>query len=94
MSEKEIIARSERAEKLLNDPELLKAFDTVRENLLDRFQSISVKDREEAHEIKLMLTLLAAVKANLQSVVDSGKVIIHRNSMLDRAKRGINAFRN
>ena len=94
MTDHEILARKDAAEQLLANPEFTKAFEAVRQALLDRFEECPVRDIDGQHEIKLMLKLLGDVKANLQSVIDSGKVVIHRNSMLDRAKRGINAFRS
>lgn len=94
MTDAEILKRASNAERLLNDPELQQAFETIRRNLLARFESLTVKDKEEILETKMLLTLLTALKANLQSVLDGGTVVIHRNSMLERAKRGINAFRN
>ena len=94
MTDQEILARRDLADQLLANPEFERAFSAVRQALLDRFEECPIRDKEAQHEIKLMLKLLGDVKANLQSVIDSGKVVIHRNSMLDRAKRGINAFRN
>ena len=94
MTDHEILARKDAAEQLLANPEFERAFLAVRQALLDKFEECPIRDKEAQHEIKLMLKLLGDVRANLQSVIDSGKVVIHRNSMLDRAKRGINAFRN
>lgn len=94
MTDQEILARKDLADQLLENPEFERAFSAVRQALLDRFEECPIRDKEAQHEIKLMLKLLSDVKTNLQSVIYSGKVVIHRNSMLDRAKRGINAFRN
>jgi hypothetical protein len=57
---------------------------------LERFEACPIRDIEGQHEIKLMLKLLVDVRANLQSVVDNGKVIEYNVSMLERAKRLIN----
>ena len=88
---KDVMQRASRAKSLLEDVELTAAFDAVRTALLDRFEACPVRDIEGQHEIKLMLKLLVDVRANLQSVVDTGKVIEYRVSMLERAKRVINA---
>lgn len=94
MNDAEILARADRARDLLDNQEFENAVRAVRQALLDRFEECPIRDKEGQHEIKLMLKLLGDVKANLQSVVDSGKVVTHRISMLDRARKGIHAFRN
>jgi hypothetical protein len=94
MTDAEILSRADRARDLLDNQEFENAVQAVRQALLDRFEECPIRDKEGQHEIKLMLKLLGDVKANLQSVVDSGKVVTHRISMLDRARKGIHAFRN
>jgi hypothetical protein len=94
MNEREILARAANAKKLMEDQEMVAAFQAVRVALLDRFEQCPIRDKEGQHEIKLMLKLLVDVRANLQSVVDSGKVIESRISMLERAKKGLHAFRS
>jgi hypothetical protein len=88
---KDVTARANRAKSLLEDAELTAAFNGVRTALLERFEACPIRDIEGQHEIKLMLKLLVDVRANLQSVVDNGKVIEYNVSMLERAKRLINA---
>ena len=83
--------RAAKAKALLDDPELTQAFNGVRQSLLDRFEACPIRDIEGQHEIKLMLKLLSDVRANLHSVVDTGKVIEYRLSMLERAKKVLNA---
>ena len=94
MTDAEILSRANRARDLLDNQEFENAVQAVRQALLDRFEECPIRDKEGQHEIKLMSKLLGDVKANLQSVVDSGKVVTHRISMLDRARKGIHAFRN
>lgn len=94
MNDHEIVLRANRAKSLLEDRGLNDAFEGVRQALLVKFEQCPVRDVEGQHEIKLMLKLLTDVKANLLSWIDSGKVIESRNSMLERAKKGINAFRS
>jgi hypothetical protein len=94
MSDAEILERANNAKSLLNNQEFQRAFDGVRQALLERFEECPIRDKEAQHEIKLMLKLLVDVKANLQSVVDSGKVVIHRQSLVEKGRKVINAFRN
>ena len=92
--EKTAINRAVKAQALLEDPELQEAFSAVREALLKRIEECPIRDREGVHELKLQLKLLSDVRANLQSVVNTGKVIEYRITMLERAKKGVsNAFR-
>ena len=93
LTDRQIIDRANKAKALLENSELTEAFKAVRDTLFKRFEECPVRDREGQHEIKLMLKLLDDVRANLISVVSSGKVIEYRLSMLERAKKGINAFR-
>lgn len=85
----DVATRAAKAQALLDDPELAAAFDGVREALLTRIEAAPIRDREGVHECKLMLKLLADVRANLVSVVNTGKVIEHRRSLLDRMTRGL-----
>jgi hypothetical protein len=86
--------KANRAKHLMDDKVFQEAFQGVRAALLDRFEQCPIRDKEGQHEIKLMLKLLGDVRANLQSMIDSGKVIESRISMLERAKKGLNVFRS
>ena len=87
MSDREALARAAKAQALLNDPELNNAFDAVRKSIHDMWEQTPIRDRDGAHELRLMLKLLDDVKANIQSVVNTGKVVAHNQSLLDRAKK-------
>ena len=92
--EKTALNRAVKAQALLEDTELQAAFEAVRESLLKRIEECPIRDREGVHELKLQLKLLNDVRANLQAVVNTGKVIEYRITMLERAKKGVtNAFR-
>jgi hypothetical protein len=94
LTERQLIDRANKAKALLENSELAAAFSSVRIALLQRIEECPVRDRDGVHELKLQLKLLNDVKANLQSVVNTGKVIESRITMLERAKKGVvNAFR-
>lgn len=94
LADREALHRAEKAKALLGNSELTGAFSAVRESLLLRIEECPIRDHEGVHELKLQLKLLADVRANIQSVVNTGKVIEYRTTMLERAKKGIsNAFR-
>lgn len=91
--ERALMARAVRAQALLDDGELTAAFAAVRQALFDRLEQCPIRDREGAHELRLQLHLLADVRANLHAVVNTGKVIQYRLSMLERIKRGAASLR-
>lgn len=94
LTEAQILSKASRAKQLLEDSEMRGAFEGVRQALLEKFEQCPIRDIEGQHEIKLMLKLLGDVKANLQSMIDSGKVIESRYSIPERVKKGFNAFRS
>lgn len=94
MADRSAINRAAKAQALLSDAELTEAFAAVRSSLLRKIEECPIRDYEGVHELKLQLKLLNDVRANLHSVVNTGKVIQSRIDMLERAKKGIaNAFR-
>lgn len=94
MTDAQILRKADQAKSILENEAMRDAFAGVRAALLDKFEQCPIRDKEGQHEIKLMLKLLGDVRANLQSMIDSGKVIESRHSVLERAKKGINAFRS
>jgi hypothetical protein len=84
--------RAVKAEALLNDAELIAAFDSVRASIFQRIEACPIRDKEALYDLRLMLKLLGDVKANLQSVVNTGKVIEQRRTFLARAKQGVSNF--
>lgn len=94
IDDREAMVRADRARSILENSEFAAAFAAVRESLLTKIEEAPIRDREAVHECKLMLKLLNDVRANLQSVVNTGKVIESRTTMLDMARKGLNnAFR-
>jgi hypothetical protein len=68
------IERANRANRLLSDPMLTEAFDLVRSAILEKWEQAPLRDRDGAHELKLMLKLLGDVRANLEQAVADGKL--------------------
>lgn len=63
-----------KAEKLLNDEMLMKAFSDVEQAIVDKWKSSPIRDKEGAAELRLMVKLLNDVKANLELAVHNGKL--------------------
>lgn len=84
------IERGDRAAKLLGDPLLSDAFAAVEAAIHDQWAATPVRDRDGAHELRLMLKLLRDVRANLERAVADGKVETLR---IEQEKRRFNFFR-
>lgn len=74
MSLKEELNRGIKAEKLLKDETLTEAFDLVRKAIHEQWESSPIRDKDGAHELKLMLKLLGDVRANLEQALTDGKL--------------------
>ena len=92
LSDREAMARASKAQALLNDPELNAAFEAVKNSIHDRIDACPIRDVDGLVSLRLQLKLLNDVKANLQSVVSTGKVIQDRLTWLERAKRKVNGW--
>jgi hypothetical protein len=62
------------ADRLLKDPMLNEAFALVRSAILEKWEATPLRDKEGAHELKLMLKLLGDVRANLEQALADGKL--------------------
>lgn len=76
MTPEQQLERAGKAERLLQDPMLIEAFDLVRTQILNNMENGPIRDREGLHECQLMLKLLRGVRANLEQAVRDGKVIV------------------
>lgn len=95
MNNAETLARAERVNKLLNDPELLGAFASVREAIVTKIEQCPMRDTEGAEKLRIMLKLLNDVRANLEQAITDGKVINFRlqQDQEDRKHRFTSLFR-
>jgi len=74
LSLQEDVDRAQKAERLLKDDTLAKAFDDVAAAIHAQWAAAPIRDQEGAHELKLMLKLLGDVRANLERAVSDGKM--------------------
>jgi hypothetical protein len=68
------VIEGRKAQALLEDPTLKKAFDDVDTAIVDRWKAAPLRDADGAHELKLMHKLLWDVWANLELSVSNGKL--------------------
>lgn len=83
------IARAEKAQRLLEDPEFQAAFIAVKDSIISRIEGCPVRDMDGLHDLHLMLKLLNDVRANIVSVINTGKITQDRINWLERVKRGV-----
>jgi hypothetical protein len=81
------------AERILSD--VSPYFDMVEAAILDTWKKSPVSDEKGQHELRLMMKLLGDVKANMKTVIETGKLAkaqIERDSLIDKAKNVVRRF--
>ena len=68
------IDRAQKAERIVNDELFKEAFESVRQALIQKFETAPVNDVEGMGKVRLCLKLLHDVRANLERVIADGKV--------------------
>ena len=68
------IGRGQRAARLLNDPMIAEAFDTVAASLLAAWEATADGQERERERLWLMTKLLARVRGYLAEAADTGKI--------------------
>ena len=72
--------RVSRAKNLLNDPLFNEAFDVLRKDLMNRWESSGSTELEARESIWLAMRLLDRIHTHISSVVETG----HMNEILDK----------
>lgn len=85
MTDEEAARRGEEARQLLEHPLLAEAFQTIRNEVTEQWQSSPARDVEGREKLWLTLRLLNRLEGQLQSAVETGKVA--RATLLQRAKQ-------
>lgn len=83
------IDRAVRAERLLNDPLMVEAFDTVRKAILATFEASPARDAEGREHLYQRLKALNDARGYLEQAARDGKVLLH----LQEEKRRFKLFR-
>jgi|TARA_R110002020_G_scaffold53571_2_gene149763 ribosomal protein S18 acetylase RimI-like enzyme len=76
----DIQQREEHAKRLLNDELLQEAFDTLREELMNRWSHSGSTDLEARESIWLAIRLLEKIDGHLKSIVETG----HMAKMMEK----------
>jgi len=85
--------RGQKAQKLLDDPILREAFDQVHQVIVEQWENAPIRDKEGAHELKLMLTLLRDVRSVLERAITDGKIAASELEALNRREQSPASFR-
>lgn len=85
MTDEEAARRGEEARQLLEHPLLAEAFQTIRNEVIEKWQSSPARDVEGREELWKTLRTVNKLEGQLQSVVETGKVA--RATLLQRAKQ-------
>ena len=84
----EDIDRGIKAERLLNDPLLIEAFEKVRSAVLSQFEASPVRDTEGREHLFKMLKALNDARSHLEQAMRGGKFALH----LKEEKRRFSLF--
>lgn len=84
MTKEAEITAGTRAQRLLEDEVLTKAFTDIRAAIIERWESAPIRDVEGQHELKLMLRVLSDVRSNLELAVHNGKLAAEELRMQKR----------
>lgn len=74
MSEQTKIARAEKVNRILTDPEFIAAFDGVKQAIFQKIEASPIRDSEGLGQLRLCLKLLNDVRANFEQVLNDGKI--------------------
>lgn len=74
MSLEEEVSRARNATLLIENPMFRETFTLVRDGIINALVDCPIRDREGAHELKLMLKLLGDLEGNIKRVIDTGKM--------------------
>ena len=76
--------RGQKAARLLSDPMLMDARDNVAKAIHEAWERAPIRDRDGAHELRLMLKALSDVWALLETTVANGKLSAIEFDQLNR----------
>jgi len=66
--------REEKAKRLLNDPLLKEAFETLKTDLMSRWENSGSAELEARESIWLAMRLLDKIHSHLSSIVETGRM--------------------
>ena len=89
MNESDVMARADRAAKIIADPLYLEAYEMVKAAIFQKIEASPVRDTEGREHLFKMLKALNDARGYLEQAMESGKVLVH----LQEEKRRFTLFR-
>jgi hypothetical protein len=74
MTSDELILRAEQAQRILNDPLISEAFETLEKDVAEAWASSAVRDKEGQNELLLMMKTARKFRAIFTALVMTGEV--------------------
>ena len=103
MTPEEIITRAEGAKRLLADPLIIEALETIERDVVEAFYACPVRDTEGMRILQTDLRLARQFKGILQNAIERGKLIANDlrlkevvsdgDNFMKRAYRGLNRMK-
>ena len=62
------------AQKIIENPLVQNAFNSIRAGIIEKWRSCPIRDKEGQHELKLMDKLLTDLEGYFKTVIESGKM--------------------
>ena len=81
------VDRGVHAQRLLNDPLVVEAFEAVRASLVAAWEAAPIRDKEGQHELKLMLKLLADVRSYFDLAISDGQLAADEIQLREQGKK-------
>lgn len=87
--------RGHEAKKLLENPIFRECIDSLRDGIIAKWRAAPIRDRDGAHELKLMDKLLSDIEGYIRTIADTGKIAdiqLERDLKMEKLKKaGIRA---
>jgi len=88
--------RGQRAKEILENEEFQAAFEAIKTELINQWEQSPLRDNEGREKIHQYLTMLNKVKAQITSVMETGRLaqleLDHKRNISQRAKDAIRQF--
>lgn len=85
--------RGDQARLILENPIYVETVNSIREGIIQAWESAPLRDKEGANELKLMLKLLGDLNRNIETVMQTGKMAKIQMERENVFKRAVNKFR-
>lgn len=82
------VDRGQHAERILTDPLVVGAFETVALSLHAAWEACPIRDREGQHELKLMLKLLSDLKGYFDLAISDGQLAADQIRLREDSHKG------